>query len=181
MISLYSKIQKDFDFLGLSNFSRDMFIPLVSNFQSVFSAQALMDSFCKAIMSTFIFSLCQRWAFTNYVAYWFSALLHNLHFELTACLSIFAYIALVCNACSWAAVSDPSVSLISPFFNHVQERLLVAPCCSCSCSCFLLVIIIIIIIVVVVVVVIFVFPNSKRSTGVRNIQVWISQWRVVGI
>ena len=51
--------------------SRDTLIPLVSNVQSILSAQAPMDSFCNAIMSTFIFRLSQRWAFTNYAAYWF--------------------------------------------------------------------------------------------------------------
>ena len=48
-----------------------MLLPLVSNVQSVLSAQAPMDSFCNAIMSTFIFRLSQRWAFTNYAGYWF--------------------------------------------------------------------------------------------------------------
>ena len=48
-----------------------MLIQLVSDVQSVLSAQAPMDSFCNAIMSTFIFRLSQRWAFTNYAAYWF--------------------------------------------------------------------------------------------------------------
>ena len=35
VVILYTEIPKDFDFLGLSNFSRDMVIPLVRNFQSV--------------------------------------------------------------------------------------------------------------------------------------------------
>ena len=71
MISLYTKIPKDLHFLGLSNFSSDMLIPLACNFQSVLSAEAPMDSFCNAIVSTFMFSQSQHWAFTNYVAYWF--------------------------------------------------------------------------------------------------------------
>ena len=172
MVSLYAKIPKDFEFLGLSNVSIDMFIPLVSNVQSVLSAQAPMESFCNAIMCTVIFSLSQRWAFKHYVA---SALLHNLHFELTTCFSIFALIALVRNACSWAAVSNPSVSFLnSPFFNHVQERLLVTPSCSCSCFLLVFIIIIIIIIVVVVVVVVVVFVITVKCFYNWNVFFFIS-------
>ena len=41
----------------------------------------------------------------------------------------FPFIALVRNAWSWVAVNNPSVFFLnSPFFKHVQERLLVAVC-----------------------------------------------------
>ena len=64
------KSRRIFTFSG-SQASRDMLIPLVSNFQFVLNAQASMDTFCNTIMSTFIFFLSQCWAFTNYVAYRF--------------------------------------------------------------------------------------------------------------
>ena len=64
------KSQRIFTFSD-SQASRDMLIPLVSNFQFVLTAQASMDTFCNTIMSNFIFSLSQCWAFTNYVAYRF--------------------------------------------------------------------------------------------------------------
>ena len=60
MVTLHAKIPKDLDFHGVSNFSGDMLIPLVNNFQSVLSAQAPMESFCNVMMSTFTFSLSQR-------------------------------------------------------------------------------------------------------------------------
>ena len=58
------KSQRIFTFSD-SQASRDMLIPLVSNFQFVLTAQASMDTFCNTIMSNFIFSLSQCWAFTN--------------------------------------------------------------------------------------------------------------------
>ena len=135
MISLYAKIPKDFDFLVLSNFSRDLFIPLVCNFQSVLSAQAPMDM-----------QLLQRHHVYLYILSKPTMSIHKLcglrilpHscttciFSWQPCLSIFVFIAC-------AAVSNPSDS----FFNSPLLQLR-AP--SCYCSCFLLVVIVIIIIV----------------------------------
>ena len=128
MISLYTKIPKNFHFLGLSNFSRDMLIPLACNFQSVLSAQAPMDSFCNAIVSTFMFSRSQHWAFTNYVAYWFFRTLAQPVFWADSLLVNLCLYCIGLQRWSWAAVNNPSVSFLnSPFFNHVQERLLVTP------------------------------------------------------
>ena len=136
MISLYAKIPKDFDFLLLSNISRDLFIPLVCNFQSVLSAQAPMDT-----------QLLQRHHVYLYILSEPTLSIHKLCGLLILplscttcilswqpCLSIFAFIALVRNACSWTAISNPSVSFLnSPFFYHVQERLLITPSSSFSC------------------------------------------------
>ena len=136
------KSQRILTFSNSQNFSRDLFIPLVCNFQSVLSARAPMDT-----------QLLQRHHVYLYILSEPTLSIHKLCGLLILplscttcilswqpCLSIFAFIALVRNACSWAAVSSPSDSFFnSPFFNHVQERLLVAPC---SCSCFLLVVII---------------------------------------
>ena len=83
------KSQRIFTFSD-SQASRDMLIPLVSNFQFVLTAQASMDTFCNTNMSNFIFSLSQCWAFPSMWLIDSWALLHNLHFELAACLSIFA-------------------------------------------------------------------------------------------
>ena len=63
LISLYAKISKDFDFFELSNFSRDLLIPLVSNFQSVLSAQAPMESFCNTIMPTILDKTVEKIAY----------------------------------------------------------------------------------------------------------------------
>ena len=128
MISLYTKIPKDLHFLGLSNFSRDMLIPLACNFQSVFSVEAPMDSFCNAIVSTFMFSRSQHWAFTNYVAYWFFRTLAQPVFWADSLLVNLCLYCIGLQRWSWAAVNNPSVSFLnSPFFNHVRERLLVTP------------------------------------------------------
>lgn len=52
------------------------------------------------------------------------ALLHNLHFELTARFSSFVIIAVVCTSWSWATDKNPFVSFLNyPFFNHTQEYL----------------------------------------------------------
>ena len=129
MISLYAKIPKDFDFLVLSNFSRDLFIPLVCNFQSVLSAQAPMDMqllqrhhvylyiLCKPTMS--IHKLCRLLILPHSCT--------TCIFSWQPCLSIFVFIA-------WAAVSNPSDSVFnSPFFTTCTFLLLFlfSSCCYC--------------------------------------------------
>ena len=114
MISLYAKIPKDFDFLVLSNFSRDLFIPLVCNFQSVLSAQAPMDMQLLQRHHVYLYILCKP-TMSIHKLCGLLILPHSCTtciFSWQPCLSIFVFIA-------WAAVSNPSDSFFnSPFFNY---------------------------------------------------------------
>ena len=121
MISLYAKIPKDFDFLVLSNFSRDLFIPLVCNFQSVLSAQAPMDMQLLQRHHVYLYILCKP-TMSIHKLCGLLILPHSCTtciFSWQPCLSIFVFIA-------WAAVSNPSDSVFnSPFFNYVHLLVIV--------------------------------------------------------
>ena len=121
MISLYAKIPKDFDFLVLSNFSRDLFIPLVCNFQSVLSAQAPMDMQLLQRHHVYLYILCKP-TMSIHKLCGLLILPHSCTtciFSWQPCLSIFVFIA-------WAAVSNPSDSFFnSPFFNYVHLLVIV--------------------------------------------------------
>ena len=121
MISLYAKIPKDFDFLVLSNFSRDLFIPLVCNFQSVLSAQAPMDMQLLQRHHVYLYILCKP-TMSIHKLCGLLILPHSCTtciFSWQPCLSIFVFI-------TWAAVSNPSDSFFnSPFFNYVHLLVIV--------------------------------------------------------
>ena len=153
MISLYAKIPKDFDFLVLSNFSRDLFIPLVCNFQSVLSAQAPMDMQLLQRHHVYLYILCKPTMSIHKLCR-----LLILPHSCTTCILSWQPVCQSSPLLHWFAMPVPRpllailVSFLNSFFfNHVQERLLVTPsssfsgfssCCCyyyhyyCCCCCF---------------------------------------------